>query len=295
MPEPRRDGRDRPRRPHLPIATGERLFTKWGFREVLEKRAATILQPDLCHAGGITEVPPDRRDGRGVLRRHRPAQPARARSRWPPASSSPRRSRTSSARSRSASARATSRRRSSCAERLPATLPTGPGPRHRARRGRPGRQDRPRLEEPRELRRGRRLGHRLVAARPPEVRPSAPPAPASSTPAPSGAGSGRPGPSPAARRAGRPGARRSRPAPARSPGRSPSRRPRTGCRAPAGMCSFQRSRRGSNSRWLAWPTVCSTRCPLARLQNGQHQAKLSTCSGPCRPGSDGTAGSLPCV
>jgi len=40
---------------HLPIATGERVYTKWGFREVLEKRAATILQPDLCHAGGITE------------------------------------------------------------------------------------------------------------------------------------------------------------------------------------------------------------------------------------------------
>jgi galactonate dehydratase len=40
----------------LPIATGERVYTKWGFREVLEKRAATILQPDLCHAGGITEV-----------------------------------------------------------------------------------------------------------------------------------------------------------------------------------------------------------------------------------------------
>ena len=39
----------------LPIATGERVFTKWGFREVLEKKAATILQPDLCHAGGITE------------------------------------------------------------------------------------------------------------------------------------------------------------------------------------------------------------------------------------------------
>ena len=39
----------------LPIATGERVFTKWGFREVLEKRAATILQPDLSHAGGITE------------------------------------------------------------------------------------------------------------------------------------------------------------------------------------------------------------------------------------------------
>lgn len=40
---------------HLPIATGERLFTKWAFREVLEKKAATILQPDLCHAGGIFE------------------------------------------------------------------------------------------------------------------------------------------------------------------------------------------------------------------------------------------------
>jgi galactonate dehydratase len=41
---------------HVPIATGERIFTKWGFREILEKGAATILQPDLCHAGGITEV-----------------------------------------------------------------------------------------------------------------------------------------------------------------------------------------------------------------------------------------------
>ena len=40
---------------HLPIATGERIFTKWGFREILEKGAASIIQPDLCHAGGITE------------------------------------------------------------------------------------------------------------------------------------------------------------------------------------------------------------------------------------------------
>jgi galactonate dehydratase len=39
----------------VPIATGERLFTKWGFREVLEKQAAAILQPDVCHAGGIFE------------------------------------------------------------------------------------------------------------------------------------------------------------------------------------------------------------------------------------------------
>ena len=40
----------------VPIATGERLFTKWGFREVLEKQAAAILQPDVSHAGGILEV-----------------------------------------------------------------------------------------------------------------------------------------------------------------------------------------------------------------------------------------------
>ncbi len=41
---------------HLPIATGERIFTKWGFREILEKRAASILQPDISHAGGIFEL-----------------------------------------------------------------------------------------------------------------------------------------------------------------------------------------------------------------------------------------------
>lgn len=43
------------RETHIPIATGERIFTKWGFREILEKQAASILQPDLCHAGGIFE------------------------------------------------------------------------------------------------------------------------------------------------------------------------------------------------------------------------------------------------
>ena len=39
-----------------PIATGERLFTRWGFREILEEEAASLLQPDTCHAGGISEV-----------------------------------------------------------------------------------------------------------------------------------------------------------------------------------------------------------------------------------------------
>jgi galactonate dehydratase len=39
----------------IPVATGERLFTKWGFRDVLEKQAASVLQPDLAHCGGILE------------------------------------------------------------------------------------------------------------------------------------------------------------------------------------------------------------------------------------------------
>ncbi|MFC1694149.1 galactonate dehydratase [Candidatus Latescibacterota bacterium] len=46
---------DMAKKTHIPIATGERIFTKWGFREILEKGAATVLQPDLSHAGGITE------------------------------------------------------------------------------------------------------------------------------------------------------------------------------------------------------------------------------------------------
>jgi len=40
----------------IPIATGERLFTKWSFREVLELGAAALLQPDLSHCGGVLEA-----------------------------------------------------------------------------------------------------------------------------------------------------------------------------------------------------------------------------------------------
>ncbi|TBL74570.1 galactonate dehydratase [Paenibacillus thalictri] len=39
----------------VPIAAGERLFSKWGFRELIEKQAVAIVQPDTCHAGGIFE------------------------------------------------------------------------------------------------------------------------------------------------------------------------------------------------------------------------------------------------
>jgi galactonate dehydratase len=40
----------------VPIATGERLYTKWGFRELLEAQAAEIIQVDVAHCGGILEA-----------------------------------------------------------------------------------------------------------------------------------------------------------------------------------------------------------------------------------------------
>lgn len=40
----------------IPIAVGERLFTRWGFRPVLEGRLCGIIQPDVSNAGGITEM-----------------------------------------------------------------------------------------------------------------------------------------------------------------------------------------------------------------------------------------------
>lgn len=40
----------------IPIAAGERRYTRWQFREILEKQAVSIVQPDCCHAGGIFEV-----------------------------------------------------------------------------------------------------------------------------------------------------------------------------------------------------------------------------------------------
>lgn len=41
---------------NVPIATGERLFTKYDFKRLLECGGVDIIQPDLSHAGGITEV-----------------------------------------------------------------------------------------------------------------------------------------------------------------------------------------------------------------------------------------------
>jgi galactonate dehydratase len=39
----------------IPIATGERMFTRWGFKSLFEQGYADIIQPDLSHAGGILE------------------------------------------------------------------------------------------------------------------------------------------------------------------------------------------------------------------------------------------------
>ncbi len=40
----------------VPIATGEGLFTRYEYSELLEHRGASIIQPDVMHAGGITEI-----------------------------------------------------------------------------------------------------------------------------------------------------------------------------------------------------------------------------------------------
>jgi galactonate dehydratase len=40
----------------IPIATGERMFSRWDFKEILHRGVVDIIQPDLSHAGGISEV-----------------------------------------------------------------------------------------------------------------------------------------------------------------------------------------------------------------------------------------------
>jgi galactonate dehydratase len=40
---------------NVPLATGERLFGRHGFRELLERQAVRIIQPDIARTGGLTE------------------------------------------------------------------------------------------------------------------------------------------------------------------------------------------------------------------------------------------------
>jgi D-galactarolactone cycloisomerase len=40
----------------IPVAGGETWHTRWGMQEPLETRAVDIIQPDICGAGGFTEM-----------------------------------------------------------------------------------------------------------------------------------------------------------------------------------------------------------------------------------------------
>jgi galactonate dehydratase len=40
----------------IPIAAGERLYTRWDYKDLLHEQAVAIIQPDLSHVGGILEA-----------------------------------------------------------------------------------------------------------------------------------------------------------------------------------------------------------------------------------------------
>lgn len=55
LPENNEALRDIARITNIPIATGERMYSKWDFKKLLHDGYVDIIQPDLSHAGGITE------------------------------------------------------------------------------------------------------------------------------------------------------------------------------------------------------------------------------------------------
>lgn len=56
LPENNEALRDIANSTHIPIATGERMFSRWDFKSLLADGYVDIIQPDVSHAGGITEV-----------------------------------------------------------------------------------------------------------------------------------------------------------------------------------------------------------------------------------------------
>ncbi|MDR2478503.1 MAG: mandelate racemase/muconate lactonizing enzyme family protein [Treponema sp.] len=42
-------------RVRIPIASGERIYFRWGYRPFFEERSIHVIQPDLCNCGGLTE------------------------------------------------------------------------------------------------------------------------------------------------------------------------------------------------------------------------------------------------
>ena len=62
----------------FPFATGERMVTKWQFRDLLTAGAAQLLQPDITHVGGITELKAVATLAERLLRRHAAALKGRS-------------------------------------------------------------------------------------------------------------------------------------------------------------------------------------------------------------------------
>ncbi|MBA2941732.1 galactonate dehydratase [Paenibacillus sp. CGMCC 1.16610] len=56
LPENNEALREIARHTSCPIATGERMYTRWGFKDLLAQGYVDIIQPDLSHAGGILET-----------------------------------------------------------------------------------------------------------------------------------------------------------------------------------------------------------------------------------------------
>jgi galactonate dehydratase len=56
LPEHNEALREVAKHSNIPIATGERMFSRWSFKTILSEGYVDIIQPDLSHAGGITEV-----------------------------------------------------------------------------------------------------------------------------------------------------------------------------------------------------------------------------------------------
>ena len=44
------------RKSSVPVSTGEQLYNRWDFQPLFDERAISIIQPDICHAGGISEL-----------------------------------------------------------------------------------------------------------------------------------------------------------------------------------------------------------------------------------------------
>jgi len=41
---------------NVPVSTGEQLYNRWEFRPLLETNTVRMIQPDICHCGGFTEI-----------------------------------------------------------------------------------------------------------------------------------------------------------------------------------------------------------------------------------------------